>query len=92
MFKVFLVLVLVVAFSGVASADSNSSLNACVAKAVKVQFGADAKENIQKVNEGIRACREEVQTLVAQERDAKKAKNTAKRVARLQAQLAKLTK
>lgn len=85
-------LVIALMISGSVFADSNSTLNECVKKAVQVQSNGNGKEYISSINEGIRSCREEVQAMVASEREAKREATKAKRVARLQAQLAKLQK
>jgi len=90
MSKLIMVLALSLSFS--AMADSNSTLKECVGKAVKVAPQAKATDYIKSINAGIKACRTEVKTIVAQEKAAKKKIKNAERVAKLQAQLAKLTK
>jgi len=84
--------VIVLALSLNAMADSNSTLGACVQKAVSIKRTAETKEYVSAIQEGIRNCKEEVKDMVAKEREAKKAVTNAKRIQRLQAQLAKLTK
>jgi len=89
MTKFIALMVMVLSFN--VMADSNSTLKECVGRAVKVAPQAKATDYIKSINAGIRNCRQEVKAVVAQERAAKKKLKNAARIAKLQAQLSKLT-
>lgn len=91
--KTLISVILVVGSLNVSAATVNDTLNVCFGKAVgSVSFSGDAKETLALMNERVRDCKESVADQVRSEKEAKKLATNAKRIEKLQKQLAKLTK
>lgn len=79
---------------GTVHASSESKLKSCITKVygTAAQMTAESKEIVSFVSENVRECRASVADDKKREAAAKKAANNAKRIKRLQDQLAKLQK